>query len=69
MPAVIWRRGRALTDRMHLRDKVVTCAHSDLAVTSTDGDSAVQADRVMPLAKACLGSEMNGAQRLHFFLI
>ena len=33
-------------------------------MASTDGDSAVQADAVMPLAKACLGSEMNGAQRL-----
>jgi len=37
-------------------------------VASTDGDSAVQVDAVMPLAKACLGLEMNGAQRagLHF---
>jgi len=34
VPAVIWRRGRALTERMYLRDKVVSCAHSDLAVCS-----------------------------------
>ena len=33
-------------------------------MASTAGDSAVQADAEMPLAKACLGSEMNGAQRL-----
>ena len=35
-------------------------------VASTDGDSAVQADAVMSLTKACLGSEMNGGQRLHW---
>jgi len=35
-------------------------------VASTDGNSAVQADAVMPLVKACLGSEMNGAQSLHW---
>jgi len=31
-------------------------------VASTDGDSAVQGDTVMSLAKACLGSEMNGRE-------
>jgi len=38
-------------------------------VASTDGDSVVQADVVMPLAKACLGSEMNCAQRAWFSLV
>jgi len=39
-------------------------------VASTDGNSAVQVDAVMPVAKACLGSEKIGAQGggLYFYL-